>query len=748
MTNQSGLPFRMNIVPSGDVGHNGDVGQAASEPLSKAIAGLLFKHWVDEDPGEKCFDHDEVRTKALLSFFDGTSTGEGFEDVREHLIVCPRCRFLYGRLRDELYHPTGSDSQGISPRPCAKMEAVPELLSKNLRSTGPVVFPGGEVSDGAWEFGRMGELEIEVAEQIANTVATRAWVMLRGSLPPERIVIVCFSQPMHRCGKRLATTMVEANIDDVHVVMADDFFAPKLWCDPLELHERHVLVLVDVVHSGGLLGRLYAVCREAEPTTLAGIAVVDQSSGTAGCEPLCSLWQEPQEERISSMQAAQENARFFDPAAALAHRLLPQEVADPAKARATVENHLSGIGPIVPYIAATGALRRDARIGGVCYPWAVDLLRLLRDDEARAEFADRAFSCLYDLSDRGPWCLVYPASRFRRAGVWAELIAGALGWTIVKIGLESRTHYRPLTTDQRRALGKCRRAVIVDAAIRTGKTLQSLVGVLRDGSVPAVTEIAAFYAFDGLFREPRQELERNLNVEVRSLFRLPLGAPTEPVGQHCRRRLTATLEEIDAANGTAPPAWVEAIRAYCTKKLDPAGRPAKPPPAANTHTVLRRAIDEGQRGTEARLEHACDPPRSSLVKHLDVAYALREPRTRNVLHGFLCNSMPPDFIEWCALALATQKDYDWFDRDWLMLHKRLLTNSASARWQFLVCVAYWIRRDGNAKQIRRVRAAIDDFRRTEVSNSETLFPSLAVAPESPESLKSRCDTLLAVLSPT
>ena len=45
----------------------------------------------------------------------------------------------------------------------------------------------------------------------------------------------------------------------------------------------------------------------------------------------------------------------------------------------------------------------------------------------------------------------------------------------------------------------------------------------------------------------------------------------------------------------------------------------------------------------------------------------------------MCNSMPAHFIVVCALALATQQDYDWFDRDWLILHKRLLTNASSQR---------------------------------------------------------------------
>ena len=92
--------------------------------------------------------------------------------------------------------------------------------------------------------------------------------------------------------------------------------------------------------------------------------------------------------------------------------------------------------------------------------------------------------------------------------------------------------------------------LIVDAAIRSGKTLQSLAGILRAGERLPIKEVVAFYALDGLFNEPREELEKSLEVEIRSLFRLPLGAPTEPVGRYCRQWLNETLGELDqVANG-------------------------------------------------------------------------------------------------------------------------------------------------------------------------------------------------------
>jgi hypothetical protein len=288
--------------------------------------------------------------------------------------------------------------------------------------------------------------------------------------------------------------------------------------------------------------------------------------------------------------------------------------------------------------------------------------------------------------------------------------------------------------------------MIVDAAIRSGKTLQSLVGVLRSEQRVAVKEIATLYAFDGLFDEPRKEMEESLNVQIRSLFRLPLGVPTEPVGRYCRHRMRETFAELDQAGLQEDSLWVDVVREYCQKKLEPSGRPVRRRTTDDVEISLRQALEEGERGVPARLEQSCHPPRPSLVKHLDVAYALQEPRTRAVLHGFMCNSMPLDFIESCALALATQKDYDWFDRDWLVLHKRILSNPASQRWKFLVYISYWARKHSTPEQIRRIRTTVEIFKQSQAPASIPLFPDLEVGDDHDEALQSRCETILSALT--
>ncbi len=739
----------LNPRPESAANNHGDgpLKPSVKDMVTGLISDNLQRLWVEEEPGEKCFDHDESRMGSLLSFIDGKGIQSENDEVRGHLLQCPRCRFIYAQLRGLKFEAKPS----AEPKPETTRstgEPIPDLLRDNLRSTGPVVFPGQEVSEGAWEFGLLGDIPADVAERICEAVAERSWRRLRGVLPKRGVVIVCFGNPVHRCGKRMAAKMVDSGVEDVHVVMADNFFNPKLWCNPRELKEHHVVVFVDVVHSGGLLNRLFAVCRQGEPSNLMGVAIIDQSRSDVADEPLYSLWAEPKEKRDHHDGEAGGQARFFDPVTGRAwpREDLPNEVADPDKAKDTIESRLREIRPLFRYIESTGALKQDAWIGGVCYPWALDLLCLLRHDEARGELAKRAANRLADLSDRDSWCIVFPAERHQRAGAWAELLAETLHWPVVKVGLKNRMHYRPLTKAQRRDLAKYPRALIVDAAIRSGKTLQSLVGILRAEERLSIKEFLAFYALDGLFNEPREELEKNLKVKIRSLFRLPLGAPTEPVGRYCRQWLNQTLGELDqVANGEHAP-WIDVVRDYCQRKLEHSGRPVRERSSEELEMSLRRALDEGERGAQARLEQSCDPPRSSLVKHLDVAYTLREPQTRNVLHGFMCNSMPLDFIESCALALATQKDYDWFDRDWLALHKKILTNSASQRWKFLAYISYWIRRHGSPKQVERIRATVDSFRRSQGPVTVPMFADMQLESDEREVLQSRCKILLSVLS--
>ena len=412
---------------------NNQPNPAIKPHLKDMIAGLISENlkntWVEEEPTERCFDYDETQMDSLLSFIEGRDIGFEGDSVRDHLLKCPRCRYLYARTREASMsraRPQANPPGEVRPRGRRADPRTPPHATAEHR---PGHFPWQRDyrrSMGVWPARR--DCSRYGGTNQRGSCRTRMGRKLRGVVPKEGVVVVCFGNPVHRCGKRLAIKMTNSGVKDVHVVMADDFFNPKLWCDPKELNGRFVVVFLDVVHSGGLLNRLVTVCRQGDPSALTGVAIIDQSSGEVSDVPLVGLWAEQKEKRDLCAESITGRERYFDPVAGRARlgQDLPSEVSDLDKARATIESRLIELRPIARYIQATGALRQDACIGGVSYPWALDLLCLLSNDEARAELSRRAAICLSDLVERGPWCLVFPAVRHQRAGAWAESLGGQI----------------------------------------------------------------------------------------------------------------------------------------------------------------------------------------------------------------------------------------------------------------------------------------------------------------------------------
>lgn len=628
----------------------------------------------------------------------------------------------------------GSVTGGVS-------EVAPSVLIDSLRASGPVAFPSGEVADGAWEFGRLEQLPSEEAEVIIETIAERAYNTLPRDFRSKAIVIVCFSYPIHRCGKRLAAKIIERNGTEAHVVLATNFFEPRLRCADRELEEQNIIIFVDVVHSGGLINRLAEICNRPQPKQVLRMTVIDQGDNPKRKDPITALWKETREGRTSIQDYLQnsdkqETLRFYDPefARAFAKQDLPEELADRSTARETIELE---IAPILPFIFKTDALQADRTIAGVHYSWVIDLLRLLEDGEARAFLLTHAIERLAHLPLSGRCCLVYPAERSQRAGKWARLIGKALDWPVVAVGQANRKCFQPLTAKQRQHLSQFDVAVVVDAAVRTGNTLRSFVQLLKCTEKPVVQRICGFYAFDGLFEADRRAILEEVGVTILSLVKLPLGRPIRPIGQYCREQMRAALRTLEERYPNTEPAWTGLIRNYCNTKL---GRHRwQPRPSGDAKRRLTDAMEDWQRGPEARLERSCYSEKPSVLKQLDVQFALHEPKTRMVLRGFLSNSMPPEFIEWCALAVASQYEYDWLDTDWLLLHENLLAAKDTQRWKFLAYIFYVMKTRANTGTITRVRLALQKFAANRRASAPTLFPHL-------DTVQTRCEHLEAILA--
>jgi RNA polymerase sigma factor (sigma-70 family) len=80
-----------------DVRRDGVVSSATEEQLSEAITDILRQHWSTQSPCEMCFDHDKSRMERLMAFLDGRAASQEAEEVKAHLLECPRCRFIYAR---------------------------------------------------------------------------------------------------------------------------------------------------------------------------------------------------------------------------------------------------------------------------------------------------------------------------------------------------------------------------------------------------------------------------------------------------------------------------------------------------------------------------------------------------------------------------------------------------------------------------------------------------------------------------
>lgn len=71
---------------------------------------LLNRHRLSEatcvvlgSPQPQCFDYNTDRLALLLNFVKHKVTNQQHDDVKTHLLQCPRCRLLYTRTVDEVY---------------------------------------------------------------------------------------------------------------------------------------------------------------------------------------------------------------------------------------------------------------------------------------------------------------------------------------------------------------------------------------------------------------------------------------------------------------------------------------------------------------------------------------------------------------------------------------------------------------------------------------------------------------------
>lgn len=712
-------------------GHFGLSGRRYVNPgLSEDILDALFEEWDSTEPTTNCIDYTDEQMEVALAYAEGTLPTGHAACLEEHLLSCARCRYQYVQLKAVCAETT---------------HAVPSPVRELIQTKGPVVFPDASVQDSSWEFGLLSSCEGSRREDLLELFSSRALRLVAAHLRRSSVVLICFGEPMHAVGKRIGSKLVTFGYKDIHVVLADDYFHPKLFCTPDELTHRQVLILTDVVDTGGLLSRLMSLCTKSDPRDLLSLAIIDQSTSGSEASPDFALWCDFTEQRYSrANDRAAADLRFFDPASARAFKEsdLPKEMVSPADISRRIRKCIGDLGDLYGHITRVGALKSDQNIAGSRFPWAIDLITLLEDDAARALLLAGAVQQLGDFSRSGRSCLVYPRSRHRRAGALAQLLGDALGWSVIPVGLPVAEHYWSISEAQTRELSKADQIFIVDAAIRTGKTLELFASVLKSCGECATSKLHSFYVFDGMSDDDRRRVEKRVGMSVSSLYRVPLGMPTAPVGPMCRERFQVTL---DSLRDREPSHAADILWNYCRKRTMWQAR-RRPAQRLDSMISLTRAVRNSCVHNGWQLDESRANPRAGLIKGLDANHVLNEPRTRAALHGFLCNSMPQEFIEWCALALSANDDFSWLDHDWLTLHKDLFTQVMSERWQFLVCVADWLRESGQKQAVVKVRECVERFRNQHRSSRPVLFPEFPSEPRELSVLAERCNAVLQMLT--
>ena len=343
----------------------------------------------------------------------------------------------------------------------------------------------------------------------------------------------------------------------------------------------------------------------------------------------------------------------------------------------------------------------------------LNVLDLLKDDEARKFILDRAEQELMDLSSRRV-CLAYHAGRSARAGEVARLLNGRFGWPMVSIGTKGPTF--SVTQQQFRGVGCYDTILLVDAAIRTGDSVAAMARALDDMWLKQHSRVMAVCVLDALSGKSRLELSAALGLEIRTLFNLPLAPPTEEV-RHWANRQKAIIREQMLSSGTFTSVQ-HILESYC--QTSHPFRIEADKSLAQTQTMLEAAVSQRRSPKNAAisLDVACTEGKPRLIRHLAVDDVVHDRAIQDMLLGVMFNSMKPSFKESAAFALAAAQNYDWMTIDWLKCNRPFLAAECDA-WKSILMVECNMKLTNRTRELTRFREAALEYREKCIPQQET-----------------------------
>jgi hypothetical protein len=459
-----------------------------------------------------------------------------------------------------------------------------------------------------------------------------------------------------------------------------------------------VLLLFDVVDTGGFMRRVREGIKAQEPRAIYAVAILNQGEPKKG---LIALANTEREQRLPS--GTQYELVYDDLEGKTKVGPIPNALKDEVIARETLRECLDGMHRTrwLQWLQDCDAIQFDRTLDKRKYTLFFDIPKVIH--RFPHEVTEHAIEILEKLADpKAPRVLVYPAKRAKRVGTLVRFLAEGLGWPSAALGSKKASQY---VFDRHghveRSLRACQgRALVVDCAIRTGETLQGLAAELRN---IGAKELAAFYVMDALYDSIRERFQENEQINIKSCFRLPLAMPsTNLLGPFWHQRFKDTLTFLDATRELSMEA-AEAIRQFCQAKLNDKGRRSSPKRRSSEavidedccmrvrpHSELDRTLSQKNQG------------RGRLIKRLDINQVLRDPLIQYKLAGVVANSAPRSLKEWCILALCKAERFDLFSESCLTLPDSPIMAPNAAQWGILPFVALDASR-GNPSAAEKMR---------------------------------------------
>ena len=653
------------------------------EALVQNIEGEVQAELENEAITCDCSLENEFDTETIGAFVEGSLQGDEFKRVRDHVFSCENCAdsvIRIARMHEGFEANVNvDDSETFSARKISGFSDRGQIWIDwferiGLRPDGLTMFPDGTIADDAWEFGRL--LEGELSEGTLAVLSDAIVEEIQAKTNSNKILIVAFSDAMHQLGVRSAAAYKESRTElDIHVVGARGFHNPRLLCKSKIIKGMSVVLLLDVIRHGRLLEQLVEIIEQHSPKEVHAVAMVNQDYQGRYSSRLTALASEsktPRREDLPSKKHEFFNLRQFDPVSGRSRETFESD---------TDNGHsIERIRELLPHIQETNAFKQNYKIGKNSYPFAIDVSELLGDASARNLIASRAKDAICGWQGQNI-VFLYPASREKHSGCVAELFGEVSGNKFAGLGEIDDSGFLDASYENRRILERCDGAVIVDAAIRSGATLKSQIEILRKLDVRIE---AAVYTLD--LRRPRdiRANERDINVDVKSLFQVPLGfAPAVSIKDLLKNRYKDLLNFIK--NNTFSEDVVAALLTF-NDRLFPKKR-SFPFPKVVDREKVEKVLEKGATPQNLIVEGVAkgNRPNFSLTGFLDAEYGLNSSQYRDAKYT-INNSASPQVLRELGLTFASNCDYSWLTKSWLTLHEHLLTNPDS-NWDFLPVIA-------------------------------------------------------------